>query len=158
LPERVSASLTWNAPLGAITGQIERVNYSNVAPFTSADLPDAFLSLLGDSASPRFEWDDLNIYSLRYEMQPSLQDRIALTWTSSQLPSPTSSVLAAVLDNKTDSNFALSYARLFGSAAKLRFAASYAPVSYFVGPALLSERDYSADPQLEAEARFEVSF
>ncbi len=158
LPARVAGNVSWTDRFGKLTATVERVNYSAVEPFTSAELPDEFLSLLGDSASPRFEWNDLQIYSLSYEASPSENDRVLLTWASSQQPTPTSSLLRSVLDFNTNRNFALSYSRLFGNEARLRFAANYAPTSYFFGPALVESNSFSNPSKLEAEARFEISF
>jgi len=158
LPARYAGNLSWTDRFGKFTASAERVNYSAVAPFTSSELPDEFLSLLGDSASPRFVWNDLDIYSLSYEAAPSEFDRVTFTWASSQQPSPTSALLRSVLDLDTNRNFALSYSRILGNNARFRFAANYAPTSYFFGPAVVEANAFSNASTLEAEARFEISF
>ena len=158
LPARVAGNLSWNNSFGTLTATVEQVNYASVEPFTSAELPDAFLSLLGDSASPRFEWNNLQIYSVSYEARPTTNDRVSITWASSQQPSPTSSLLRSVLNLDTDRNFALSYSRIFNNDARIRIAANYAPTSYFFGPTVVDSQSLSSQPKLEAEARFEVSF
>jgi len=158
LPGRVAGNLSWTDRFGKFTATVERVNYAAVEPFTSASLPDEFLSLLGDSASPRFAWNDLNIYSLSYEAMPSEFDRLTFTWASSQQPSPSSALLRSVLDLESNRNFALSYSRILGHNARLRFAANYAPTSYFFGPAVIQADSFANPSKLEAEARFEVSF
>ena len=138
---------------------VERVGYANIRPFASQALPDRFQSLLGDSASPEFVWQDLTVYHVNYTYRPSDTEAWAFGWASRQQPEPTSRRLANALASEfTDTNLSLSYVRSVTDSARWRFGASYAPKSYFLGPSLLSYENSREGAQFEAEALFEVSF
>jgi hypothetical protein len=130
-----------------------------VKPFASRLLPDRFVSLLGDGASPTFAWQDLTVYRLGYDQHFGAGMLASISMSSSLQPAATSQRLqrALAVDGK-DYTVSFGLERAFSSTSRLRFGASYMPFSYFIGPTLLSaERDYSGD-RLEAEALFEVSF
>lgn len=160
LPGRVRAGLNYAvAPRSSLEFSAERVNYAAVKPFASRLLPDRFVSLLGDSASPTFAWQDLTIYRVGLDQQLSSREMLSLEVSTSLQPEPTSARLRnALSDGVSDYVVSVGYERKFFENSRLRVGASYLPFSYFFGPTLLSsDRDYSGT-HLEAEALFEVTF
>jgi hypothetical protein len=138
---------------------VDRVDYSAVAPFSSRLLPDRFVSLLGDGASPVFAWRDLTVYRASFDQRIARNSVVTLSVTSALQPNPTSDVLRAALnDVAKDYTVAFGLQHTLSPATSFKFGASYAPFDYFLGPNLLSaSNDYSGS-KLEAEALFEVRF
>lgn len=137
---------------------VDRVAYSGVEPFTSNDLPDRFLSLLGDAGSPTFAWRDLTVYSLRWQWQPDADTTLEMRYSTRLQPEPTSDLLRRALSTEfTDRNFGLSLARDLGFSGQLRLSASYAPFAYFLGPSLYRARSAEGS-QIELEAVYRLQF
>jgi hypothetical protein len=158
LPARVGSQMHWDSGIGRWSVGVERVNYAKVQAFTDTQLPDQFVSLLGDSGSPQFTWRNLDVYSLSYELVPSRNDVLSVSLTTSQQPVPESFILRNALNLSRKPNMAVNYIKQLSSNARVRLATTYAPDAYFFGPNLLSERDFSGQPRLEGEASFEVRF
>jgi hypothetical protein len=159
-PARARAGFKYAVtPNNSLAMSFERVDYSAVKPFASRLLPDRFVSLLGDSASPTFAWQDLSIYRVGFDQQLGQRSLFSVAVSSSLQPVPTNPRLArALAPGSTDYTVSMGFERTFSDAAKLRFGASYMPFSYFFGPTLLSAaKDYSG-ARIEAEALFEVAF
>lgn len=159
-PARVRAGVNYAVmPDSKMAFSVERVDYSAVQPFASRLLPDRFVSLLGDSASPTFAWQDLTIYRVGYDQRIGERSLFSLAVSSSLQPSPTDARLRrALAPGSTDYTVSLGFERSFSNSSRLRLGASYMPFSYFFGPSLLSAaRDYSG-ARMEAEALFEVLF
>ena len=159
-PARVRAGINYAVmPTSKLVLSAERVDYSAVQPFASRLLPDRFVSLLGDSASPTFAWQDLTIYRIGFDHSVGERSLFSVGVSSSLQPSPTDARLRrALAPSSTDYTVSLGFEQAFSNAARLRLGASYMPFSYFFGPSLLSSaRDYSG-ARLEAEAIFEVQF
>ena len=159
-PARARAGLNFAMlPESKMTVSVERVDYSAVQPFASRLLPDRFVSLLGDSASPTFAWQDLTIYRMGYDQRIGDRSLVSLAVSTSLQPNPTDARLRRALSQgSSDYTVSLGFERAFSSSARLRLGASYMPFSYFFGPSLLSaDRDYSG-ANVEAEALFEVLF
>lgn len=160
LPARLRAGLNYVvAPTTSLEFSAERVNYAAVKPFASRLLPDRFVSLLGDSASPTFAWQDLTIYRFGLDQQLSTRDVFSVEVSTSLQPQPSSARLRnALSDGLSDYVVSVGYERKMFQNSRLRVGASYLPFSYFFGPSLLrTDRDYSGT-HLEAEALFEVTF
>jgi hypothetical protein len=160
LPARVQTQLQWDlSPSLALAVGVERVFYSNVAPFTSAALPARFLSLLGDGSSPEFAWRDLTVYSAEAAVADGDGGEWGLRYTTRQQPSPTSALLAsAMASDYTDTNLALSYRRQLGVLGELWLAAAYAPSRYFLGATPYLPRDLDGGSQVEVEALWSIPF
>lgn len=160
LPARVQTQLQWDlTPALAVALGIERVFYSNVAPFTSAALPTRFLSLLGDGSSPEFAWRDLTVYSAEAAVADGQGGEWGLRYTTRQQPSPTSALLAsAIASDYTDTNLALSYRRPLGVLGEVWLAAAYAPSRYFLGASPYLQRDLEGGSQVELEALWSIPF
>ena len=159
-PARVRAGLNYAVmPSAKLALSVERVDYSNVQPFASRLLPDRFVSLLGDSASPTFAWQDLTIYRMGFDQRIGENSLFSFAVSSSLQPNPTDARLRrALAPGSTDYTVSMGFERAFSDAARLRLGASYMPFSYFFGPSLLSSaQDYSG-ARVEAEALFEVLF
>ena len=159
-PARMRAGLNYAVmPTGKLALSVERVDYSNVQPFASRLLPDRFVSLLGDSASPTFAWQDLTIYRMGFDQRIGEKSLFSIAVSSSLQPNPTDARLRrALAPGSTDYTVSMGFERAFSDAARLRLGASYMPFSYFFGPSLLSSaQDYSG-ARVEAEALFEVLF
>ena len=159
-PARIRAGLNYAfMPRAKLALSVERVDYSAVQPFASRLLPDRFVSLLGDSASPTFAWQDLTIYRVGFDQRVGERSIFSVAVSSSLQPNPTDARLQrALAPSSTDYTLSMGFERAFSDAARVRIGASYMPFSYFFGPSLLSSaRDYSG-ARLEAEALFEVNF
>lgn len=159
LPAIASAGLDWSvSPTSRLGLNVARVMYSDVNTFTSYALPTRLLSLLGDGVAPAFEWRDLTVYSVDWSWQATSADALSLRYSTQQQPEPTSALLYdALADDFTDNNVALALTHQFRRMGSLRLAASYAPVSYFLGNASYQNRDERGD-LLEVEAVWTVRF
>lgn len=159
LPAVASGDLSWQAgPAHRLSAGVSRVMYSEVAPFTSAALPIRFLSLLGNASAPAFAWRDLTVYRVGWEWSPTQASTIGFHYTTRQQPEPTSRALRDALAGEfTDDNFGAALTQRLGAFGSLRFAASYAPVQYFLGNASYANRDARGD-QLEVEAVWAMPF
>lgn len=159
LPAVASGDLSWQAgPAHRLSAGVSRVMYSEVAPFTSAALPIRFLSLLGNASAPAFAWRDLTVYRVGWEWSPTQTSTIGFHYTTQQQPEPTSRALRDALAGEfTDDNFGAVLTQRLGAFGSLRFAASYAPVQYFLGNASYANRDARGD-QLEVEAVWAMPF
>jgi hypothetical protein len=160
LPARLQTQLQWDmTPSASLAFGVERVFYSDVSAFTSANLPTRFLSLLGDGSSPEFAWRDLTVYSLETVLADATGAEWSLRYTTRQQPSPTSSLLdRAMRPDYTDTNLALGYRRELGALGQLWLAASYAPSRYFLGATPYPQRDLQGGSQVEFEALWTVPF
>lgn len=137
----------------------QRIFYSDVAPFTSLALPDRFLALLGDGASPEFAWRDLTVYSATLSWAASSRDRVEFRYTTRQQPSPTSALLLDALRPEfTHRNFAAAWSRDLGRFGGLSVAASYAASEYFLGDLTMRSRKLAASDQVEVEAAWSLRF
>ncbi|MFK7958185.1 MAG: hypothetical protein AB8B96_18960 [Lysobacterales bacterium] len=131
----------------AISFDIQRVLYSDVSTFTTALLPDRFLSLLGDSASPEFDWDDLTVYELGWSWQSS--DKLAwkVSYSTSQQPAPSSPALARALRRDVaDRSMSVGMTHNPSKNTTLNLNASYAPAEYYLGnPQFARPTDLNGD-------------
>jgi len=144
-------------PTASLSFDVQRVLYSEVNPVTSQQLPDRFLSLLGDSDSPEFGWQDLTIYSVGWNWQPSENLAWELSYSTSQQPTPNSSVLANAVENEySDRNMTVGFSKRLSAFAQFRFSASYSPQEIFLN-ALSFEPPGDPDEE-NIEARFQIQF
>jgi hypothetical protein len=138
---------------------VQRVMYSAITPFTSANLPTRFLALLGDGSSPVFAWRDLNVYSVGWTVHDADIGSVVLRYTTRQQPIPTSTLLANALASATaNDTISLGWSRGFGARSNLSFLASYATSSYYLlMPSYLARSDGTAS-QFEFEALWSTHF
>jgi hypothetical protein len=136
---------------------VERVMYSQVAPFTSSALPSRFLALLSSSVSPVFAWQDLDVYSVGASWRDPVSGDWALRYSTREQPLPTSMLLQQALPSPSAHNYELDYARAFGERSRLRISASYAPTDFILGVPLSYSVSHGGN-QMQWEALWITSF
>lgn len=147
----VGLSPATSARLGA-----DHLFYSRVDPFLSRSLPASVIGLLGDAGSPRFEWQDLTVFSLALEHAFTAHRQLSLQLTTRQQPEPASAVLQQALALSDGYNWSLQFRDQLGH-GELSVSAAYAPDSYFLGPVLF-RRDPARGDQVEFELGYRLSF
>lgn len=145
------------APKLRFDAGVERVMYSQIAPFTSAALPPRFLALLSSSISPEFAWQDLNVYSLTATFRDAASGDWSLRYSTREQPLPTAPLLQQALPTPSARNYEVGYARAFGERSKLRFSASYAPTDFVLGVPLSYSVSRGGN-QMQWEALWITSF
>jgi len=141
------------------TVAVSQVFYSQVGAFPTRSLPARFNALLGDSSSPRFEWDDLTVYSLgmRWEHESDLQFKVDFH-TRSQ-PLPTSRSLVTALDDQlAQHSVMVGLGKGIGDRARLDLSASYAPPEFAFGGNVLGVVSERLDQAVEVAARLNIRF
>ena len=141
------------------TFAVSQVFYSGVGAFPSRSLPARFNALLGDSSSPRFEWDDLTVYSvgMRWKHESDLEFKVDFH-TRSQ-PSPTApSLMAALGDDLAQHSVLLGLGKGIGERTRLDLTASYAPPEFAFGGNVLGVVSERLDQAVEVAARLNVRF
>jgi hypothetical protein len=138
----------------------QRVMYSDIAPFTSAALPNRFLVLLGSSISPAFAWQNLDVYSTGFSWRDPGSGVWSLHYTTREQPLPTSPLLQMALQPYLAShNVEFGFNRAFGAASGLHVAASYAPSEFVLGlPTSNSLRTPNSGGQIEYQVLWTTLF
>lgn len=159
VPAVASAGFAWSPLANHRFGlNVQRVMYSDVAAFTSASLPRHFLSVLGDSDTPTFSWEDLTVYGVDYTWFATRRDAFQFRYATQMQPLPSNDKLRATLESEiTDHNFAFMYVRDMARLGALSIAASYAPSQYFLGNWSNSAASRDGD-QIEVEAVWTIVF
>lgn len=160
IPGFVQTGLRWS-PSSRIelSADVQRVFYSEVDTFTSASLPTAFLSLLGDGSSPEFAWRDLTVMSVEAATLSRNGARWSLRYSTQQQPRPSSDILDLVLSEQySDTNLALGFEQPLGAFGRISLAASYSSAGYFLGTSPFVQHDFDAGSQLEFEAQWALRF
>jgi len=138
---------------------IERVMYSDISAFPSRYLPNRFLSLLGDSTSPAFNWEDLTVYSVGYTWSDGADQQWHIDLSTRTQPSPSSKLLSQALEGDLANNaLIIGYSRRTGVRSRLAFNAAYAPSEYVFGGSVLGVTTDELDQQVEVEAMWTLSF
>ena len=134
IPASATLSLSWLlTPDFSLDAGLQRVQYSDIRPFTSQNLPRRFLALLGDSSSPVFAWRDLDIYSVGWTWHDDMLGNLQMRYTTRQQPVPTSRLLADALAPVTANRMvSASWSQMFGPRNQLTFQASYADSPYYL--------------------------
>jgi hypothetical protein len=160
IPARATVSVDFKLTArSAINVAVERVVYSDINAFPSRFLPDRFLSLLGDSTSPEFAWDDLTVYSVGWTWHDGLSQQWYIDFSTRSQPSPSSSLLSQALANElADSAITLGYSRRTGANSQLSLTAAYAPPEYTFGGSVLGVTTDYLDQQFEMEAFWTLAF
>ena len=136
---------------------VQRVMYSAITPFASANLPTRFLALLGDGSSPVFAWRDLNVYSVGWILRDEDLGNLQLRYTTRQQPVPTSRLLERALAT-ANGMVSLGWSRGFGNRSNLSFSANYATSPYYILMPTYTSRDNATASQFEFEALWSVHF
>jgi hypothetical protein len=154
IPARASVGLALQASNRSwLNFSVERVLYSDVSAFPSRLLPDRFLSLLGDSTSPAFSWDDLTVYSVGWSWSNGEDTELYLDFSSRSQPNPSSRALSTALGSDlADNAMVLGYRKRTGDTSRFNFNAAYAPAEYVFGGSVLGITTENLDQNLEVEA------
>lgn len=151
----VSAELT---PGSKLVFGAEHVFYSDINGFSSYSLPNRFLSLLGDSSSPNFAWEDLTVYSAALQ-GGSKQWQWSVRYSTSLQPNPTAPLLQqAIAGIQSDSNWSLGLGRTLGTLGDVRLTASYAGAEYVLGSPFSRSTDPTNSTHFEFEALWSFRF
>lgn len=138
---------------------VERVMYSDISAFPSRYLPNRFLSMLGDSTSPTFSWEDLTVYSVGYTWSDGKDQQWHIDLSTRTQPSPSSQLLSRALSGDlADSAMVVGYSRRTGERSRLNLNAAYAPSEYAFGGSVLGVTTDELDQQFELEAMWTLSF
>jgi long-chain fatty acid transport protein len=154
IPARASVGLAFQASSHSwLNVSVERVMYSEVNAFPSRMLPDRFLSLLGDSTSPEFSWDDLTVYSVGWSWSNGDDTQWHLDFSSRSQPTPSSHTLSqALAGDLADNAMVLGYSKRLGQSSRFDMNAAYAPSEFAFGGNVLGVTSDNLDQNFEIEA------
>lgn len=160
VPARATVGLEFQASEQTwLTMGVDRVLYSELNTFANRNLPSRFNSLLGDSTSPTFAWDDLTIFSVGWRWRNTADYEFWFDVTTRSQPSPTSAVLSRALDEElADNSVLLGFSRPAGRSGRFSLAAAYAPPEFAFGGSVLGVTSDELDQSLEVEALLAWSF
>ncbi|NOR18895.1 MAG: hypothetical protein GQ538_02245 [Xanthomonadales bacterium] len=154
IPARARLGLAFQASdRSSLSVSVERVLYSEVGAFASSNLPGRFLSLLGDSTSPNFSWDDLTVYSVGWAWSDKKGTAWHIDFSSRSQPSPSSRILSQAIDSDLAQNaMTIGYSKRMSMTSRLNVNAAYAPAEYAFGGNVLgiTTDELSQDFELEA--------
>jgi long-chain fatty acid transport protein len=154
IPARARLGLAFQASdRSSLSVSVERVLYSDVGAFASTNLPGRFLSLLGDSTSPEFSWDDLTVYSVGWSWANNKGTAWHIDFSSRSQPSPSSRILSQAIDSDLAQNaMTIGYSRRMSLTSRFNVNAAYAPSEYAFGGNVLgiTTDELSQDFELEA--------
>jgi hypothetical protein len=138
---------------------VERVLYSDISAFPSRKLPNRFLSLMGDSTSPSFNWEDLTVYSVGFTWSDGKDQQWHVDLSTRTQPSPSSRLLSRAIEGElAKSAMMVGYSRRTGERSKLDFNAAYAPSEYAFGGSVLGVTTDELGQKFELEAMWSLSF
>ena len=160
IPARARLGLAFQASERSwLNVAVERVMYSEINAFPSRYLPNRFLSLLGDSTSPSFDWQDLTVYSVGYTWSDGADHQWHVDLSTRTQPSPSSQVLKnAIEGDLASSALVVGYSRRTGERSRLNFNAAYAPSEYAFGGSVLGVTTEDLNQRFELEALWTMSF
>jgi len=160
IPARASVGLAFQAsPRSWLNVAVERVLYSDISAFPSRYLPNRFLSLLGDSSSPDFAWDDLTVFSVGWAWSDGLNQQWYVDLSTRTQPSPTSALLDQALAGElAEGAMTVGYYRRTGARSSLHFNAAWAPSEYAFGGSVLGVTTDNLDQHIEVEALWTLDF
>ena len=160
IPARARVGLAFQASERSwLNIAVERVLYSEISAFASRNLPNRFLSLLGDSTSPNFNWEDLTVYSVGFAWSNGADQEWRIDLTTRTQPSPSSQLLSQAIEGDlANSALVMGYSRRTGERSKVHFNAAYAPSEYAFGGSVLGVTTEDLDQRFELEAMWTLAF
>ncbi len=160
IPARVRLGLAFQASERSwLNVSVERVLYSEIGAFASRNLPGRFLSLLGDSTSPTFSWDDLTVYSVGWAWADNKGTSWYIDFSSRTQPSPSSSILSQAIDSDLAQNaITVGYSRRMSMNSRFNINAAYAPAEYAFGGNVLGVTTDQLSQEFELEAYWTWDF
>ena len=142
-----------------LNASVERIMYSDISAFPSRYLPNRFLSLLGDSTSPSFEWQDLTVYTVGWNWSDGAKQQWHVDFSTRQQPSPTSTLLRQALQGElANSAVLVGYSRRTGATSQFTLNAAYAPAEYAFGGSVLGVTTDVLDQRFEFAALWTLAF
>jgi long-chain fatty acid transport protein len=134
---------------------VERVLYSDVGAFASRNLPGRFLSLLGDSTSPNFSWDDLTVYSVGWAWADNKGSSWHIDLSTRSQPLPSSKILSQAINSDLAQNaMTIGYSRQMSMTSRFNINAAYAPTEYAFGGNVLGVTTDELGQDFELEANW----
>jgi long-chain fatty acid transport protein len=160
IPARARLGLAFRASDRSwLNVSVERVLYSEVGAFASRNLPGRFLSLLGDTTSPSFSWDDLTIYSVGWTWADNKGSSWHIDFSSRSQPSPSSRILSQAIDSDLAQNaMIVGYSRQMSMSSRFNINAAYAPSEYAFGGNVLGVTTDDLNREFELEANWVWDF
>ena len=117
------------------------------------------ISLLGDSTSPAFDWQDLTVYSVGFTWSDGADQQWHIDLSTRTQPSPTSQLLSKALEGDlANSAMVVGYSRRTSKRSHMNFNAAYAPSEYAFGGSVLGVTTDELDQRFELEAMWTMSF
>ena len=161
IPARARLGLAFQAsPRSWLNVSVERVLYSEIGAFASRNLPGRFLSILGDSTSPSFSWDDLTVYSVGWAWADNKKGTSwYIDFSSRTQPLPSSSILSQAIDSDLAQNaVTVGYSRQMSMSSRFNINAAYAPAEYAFGGNVLGVTTDQLSQEFELEAYWTWDF
>lgn len=160
IPARARVGMAFQASERSwLSVAVERVLYSDISAFPSRYLPNRFLSMLGDSTSPSFNWQDLTVYTVGFSWSDGGVQEWYIDLSTRTQPSPSSRLLSQALEGDlSDGAMIVGYSRRTGDRSRLAFNAAYAPPEYAFGGSVLGVTTDELGQQFEVEAMWTLSF
>jgi len=160
IPSRIQAGVQFHATArSSIRFGIEQILYSEVGAFPSRALPARFTALLGDSTSPRFEWDDLTVYSLGWQWSNGHDLTFHIDYQTRTQPLPTAPLLSDALSPElADDAILAGVTKGLAYNSTLRLSASYAPPEFAFGGNALGVVSDRLDQDVEVQALVQFDF
>ena len=154
IPARARLGLAFQASDKSwLNVSVERVLYSEIGAFASRNLPGRFLSLLGDSTSPSFSWDDLTVYSVGWAWADNKGTSWHVDFSSRSQPSPSSRILSQAIDSDLAQNaMTIGFSRRMSVTSRFNVNAAYAPAEYAFGGNVLGVTTDQLSQDFELEA------
>lgn len=154
IPARARLGLAFQASDRSwLNVSVERVLYSEIGAFASRNLPGRFLSLLGDSTSPSFSWDDLTVYSVGWAWADNKGTSWHVDFSSRSQPSPSSKILSQAIDSDLAQNaMTIGFSRRMSMSSRFNVNAAYAPAEYAFGGNVLGVTTDRLGQDFELEA------
>ncbi len=156
IPARAKLGLAFQATEHSwLNVSVERVLYSEIGAFASQNLPGRFLSLLGDSTSPSFSWDDLTVYSVGWTWADNKGSSWYIDFSSRSQPLPSSKILSQAINSDLAQNaMTVGYSRQMSMTSRFNLNAAYAPAEYAFGGNVLGVTTDQLDQDFEVEANW----
>ena len=160
IPARARLGLAFQASDRSwLNVSVERVFHSEIGAFASRNLPGRFLSLLGDSTSPTFSWDDLTVYSVGWAWADNKGTSWYVDVSTRTQPLPTSSILSQAIDSDLAQNaITVGYSRRMSMSSRFNVNAAYAPAEYAFGGNVLGVTTDQLSQEFELEAYWTWDF
>jgi len=160
IPGRARLGLAFQASERSwLNVSVERVLYSEIGAFASRNLPGRLLTLLGDSTSPTFSWDDLTVYSVGWAWADNKGSSWSIDLSSRTQPSPSSSILSQAIDSDLAQHaVTVGYTRQMSMNGRFNVNAAYAPSEYAFGGNVLGVTTDQLSQEFEFEAYWTWDF